>query len=96
MEVVVRNQTGETVDSIELNDAVFNVPMNRTYTKGTGGRVPTTRRPAQRSQVVAGSLGFRSTLAGPGRGAPGRPSGGTAEWSSGRILEAIARHCPSE
>ena len=30
MEVVVRNQTGETVDSIELNDAVFNVPMNRT------------------------------------------------------------------
>ncbi len=30
MEVVVRNQSGETVDSIELNDAVFNVPMNPT------------------------------------------------------------------
>ena len=30
MEVAIRNQSGETVDSIELNDAVFNVPMNPT------------------------------------------------------------------
>ena len=30
MEVVVRNQSGESVESIELNDAVFNVPMNPT------------------------------------------------------------------
>ena len=30
MQVTVRNQSGETVDSIELNDAVFNVPMNPT------------------------------------------------------------------
>ena len=30
MEVAVRNQSGETIDSIELNDAVFNVPMNPT------------------------------------------------------------------
>ncbi len=30
MEVAVRNQSGETVHSIELNDAVFNVPMNKT------------------------------------------------------------------
>ena len=30
MEVAVRNQTGETVHTIELSDAVFNVPMNQT------------------------------------------------------------------
>ena len=30
MEVAVRNQSGETVHSIDLNDAVFNVPMNKT------------------------------------------------------------------
>ena len=30
MEVTVKNQSGETVHSIELNDAVFNVPMNKT------------------------------------------------------------------
>ena len=30
MQVQVRNQSGETVDSIDLNDLVFNVPMNRT------------------------------------------------------------------
>ena len=30
MQVTVKNQSGETLDSIELNDAVFNVPMNRT------------------------------------------------------------------
>lgn len=30
MEVAVRNQSGETVHSIELSDAVFNVPMNKT------------------------------------------------------------------
>ena len=29
MYVAVKNQTGETVESIELNDAVFNVPMNQ-------------------------------------------------------------------
>ncbi len=29
MQVAVKNQSGETVESIELNDAVFNVPMNR-------------------------------------------------------------------
>ena len=28
MQVVVKNQTGDTLESIELNDAVFNVPMN--------------------------------------------------------------------
>ena len=30
MEVAVRNQSGETVDNIDLDDMVFNVPMNRT------------------------------------------------------------------
>ena len=30
MEVTVKNQSGETVHSIELSDAVFNVPMNKT------------------------------------------------------------------
>ena len=30
MQVAIRNQSGETVDSIELNDAVFGVPMNPT------------------------------------------------------------------
>lgn len=29
MQIAVKNQSGETVESIELNDAVFNVPMNR-------------------------------------------------------------------
>ena len=29
MQVAVKNQTGETIESIELNDAVFNVPMNQ-------------------------------------------------------------------
>ena len=29
MQVAVKNQSGETVESIDLNDAVFNVPMNR-------------------------------------------------------------------
>ena len=29
MQVAVRNQSGDTVETIELNDAVFNVPMNR-------------------------------------------------------------------
>ena len=29
MQVAVKNQSGETVESIELDDAVFNVPMNR-------------------------------------------------------------------
>ena len=29
MQVAVKNQSGETVESINLNDAVFNVPMNR-------------------------------------------------------------------
>ena len=29
MQVAVKNQSGETVENIELNDAVFNVPMNR-------------------------------------------------------------------
>ena len=29
MEVTVRNQSGDAVETIELNDAVFNVPMNR-------------------------------------------------------------------
>ena len=29
MQVTVKNQSGETLESIELNDAVFNVPMNR-------------------------------------------------------------------
>ena len=28
MQVLVKNQTGESLDSIELNDAVFDVPMN--------------------------------------------------------------------
>ena len=30
MEVAVKNQSGDTVHSIELSDAVFNVPMNKT------------------------------------------------------------------
>ena len=30
MEVEVRNQSGDTVHSIDLSDAVFNVPMNKT------------------------------------------------------------------
>ena len=30
MQVSIRNQSGDTVDSIELDDLVFNVPMNRT------------------------------------------------------------------
>ena len=30
MQVVVRNQSGDTVDTIDLDDAVFNVPMNPT------------------------------------------------------------------
>ncbi len=30
MQVAVRNQSGDTVESIELDDLVFNVPMNRT------------------------------------------------------------------
>ena len=30
MQVAVKNQSGETVESIELNDAVFGVPMNPT------------------------------------------------------------------
>ena len=30
MQVQIRNQSGDTVDSIELDDLVFNVPMNRT------------------------------------------------------------------
>ena len=30
MQVAVKNQSGETVDTIELSDAVFNVPMNPT------------------------------------------------------------------
>ena len=30
MQVPIRNQSGDTVDSIELDDLVFNVPMNRT------------------------------------------------------------------
>ena len=30
MEVAVRNQSGETVETIDLNDAVFDVPMNPT------------------------------------------------------------------
>ena len=29
MEVPVKNQNGETIDTIELNDAVFNTPMNQ-------------------------------------------------------------------
>ncbi len=29
MQITVRNQSGDIVDAIELNDAVFNVPMNR-------------------------------------------------------------------
>lgn len=29
MQVAVKNQSGETVESIDLNDLVFNVPMNR-------------------------------------------------------------------
>ena len=29
MQVAVRNQSGDTIETIELNDAVFNVPMNR-------------------------------------------------------------------
>ena len=29
MQVSVRNQSGDTVETIDLNDAVFNVPMNR-------------------------------------------------------------------
>ena len=29
MEVPVKNQNGETIDTIELNDGVFNVPMNQ-------------------------------------------------------------------
>ena len=29
MQVTVRDQTGESVESIDLNDAVFNVPMNQ-------------------------------------------------------------------
>ncbi len=28
MEVPVRNRDGDTVDTIQLNDAVFDVPMN--------------------------------------------------------------------
>ncbi len=30
MQVPIRNQSGDTVDNIELDDLVFNVPMNRT------------------------------------------------------------------
>ena len=30
MQVPVRNQSGETIDNIDLNDLVFNVPMNKT------------------------------------------------------------------
>lgn len=30
MQVAVRNQSGDTVETIDLNDTVFNVPMNRT------------------------------------------------------------------
>ena len=30
MQLAVRNQSGDTVETIELNDAVFNVPMNPT------------------------------------------------------------------
>ena len=30
MQVAVRNQSGNTVETIDLDDAVFNVPMNRT------------------------------------------------------------------
>ena len=29
MQVSVKNQSGDALDSIELNDAVFNVPMNQ-------------------------------------------------------------------
>ena len=28
MQIAVKNQNGDSLDSIELNDAVFNVPMN--------------------------------------------------------------------
>ena len=30
MQIAVRNQSGDTVESVELDDLVFNVPMNRT------------------------------------------------------------------
>ena len=30
MEITVKNQSGETVETIDLDDAVYNVPMNHT------------------------------------------------------------------
>ena len=28
MEITIRDQNGDTVDTVDLDDAVFNVPMN--------------------------------------------------------------------
>ena len=59
MEVAVRNQSGETVHSIELSDAVFNVPMNKTLVHQAmviyqGNRRQGTHDTKTRSEVSGG------------------------------------------
>ena len=90
MDIPVRNRDGDTVDTIQLNDAVFNVPMNPSLVhqalviyqmnKRQGTHSTKTRL---RFPEAAASRGSRSTPDGRGKEAYARPSGGTEGSCSG-------------
>ena len=102
MQVSVKNQNGESLDSIDLNDAVFDVPMNPSLVHQAmviyqGNKRHGTHDTKTRAEVSGGGRKpWTQKHTGRARqGSTGLPSGVTVEWSSGRTPAATGPRCPS-
>ena len=102
MQVSVKNQSGDALASIELNDAVFNVPMNPSLVHQAmviyqGNKRQGTHDTKTRAQVSGGGRKpwIQKHTGRARQGSTRAPSGAMAVWSSDPTLEATGPLCPS-